>query len=214
MKRNMFNWTMLQGVGASCWFMWIGSSFFSYWGFTRLAPNAPWWVKAIAGGFAVAINFIEYMGDNFSWVEFWHPKYMRDYILRAFWAVCYVYDIYTNMLGWIGVVGMTDAHSMIAAWKENETMTTFAGLFGIGFAIGPEPVYIWFLEQNFPYPGQNLLIRFANWIRRVKGQKTYQPTGYHQYNQSGTKPTQPTQAVNSEFLKRLQEKNRNQYKGS
>ncbi len=194
MKKNKFNWTMLQGVGASCYFMWAGSSFFSYWGFTRLAPNAPWWVKAIAGGFAVAINFIEFMGDNFSWQEFWHPKYMRDYILRAFWFVCYAYDIYTNMLGWLGVVGL-NVDSMWAAWQVNQTMTTFAALFGIGFAIGPEPVYIWYLEQNFKYPGISPFTTLFN--KAIGSRSNYyskpvipNPPSQYSGNTTGRKPGQ------------------------
>lgn len=174
MKRTKFHWYMLQGVGASCWFMWGASTFLSYWGFTRLAPNAPTWVKAIAFGVSASINFVEYMIDNFSWYDFWHPKYIRDYILRAFGAVAYVYDIYTNILGFIGVVGIpTDNISL--AFQLDAPMAAFASMFGFLIATGPEPLYIWFLEQNFPFPG------VAPWMHlmgKVKGMPVKTQTYY------------------------------------
>lgn len=150
-EKSVFFWLGWQGVGAFCWFMWIAGSFLSYWGFVHVSPHSVWWVRVIAGGLAIGINFVEFMLNRMSLDELIEVNTFGDAVLRFFGLVCYAYDIYTNVLGFLSVVGFTAA-SILTAVNQDATMAVFAIFFGILVAVGPEPLYIRFLLNTFPFP--------------------------------------------------------------
>lgn len=149
-----FRWFMWEGVAISSWFMWIVSSFLSYWGLTHLAPNLPTWMKDIAIGFSIVINFVEFMIDQKGWRALLHPETFGDVVLRLFGLGCYGYDILTNVEGFIAIVFAAFGVTQISqAWAIDPTLTIMAITFGFCFAAGPEPVYLEYLQNRFPYPG-------------------------------------------------------------
>lgn len=146
-----FIWMGWQGVGGFAWFMWGVSSFLSYWGFTHLNTAIPVWMKVVAIGFSIGMNFVEFMLSNMSIDELLDIKNVGDIVLRLFGVVCYLYDIWTNILGFMLVIIGIEM-SLVDAWKSDSVMATFCILFGIAFAIGPEPLYKKYLNSKVEYP--------------------------------------------------------------
>lgn len=176
-QKTKFQWWMWQGVGGFSWFMWVASSFLSYWGFTHSGSTVVWWMQIIAIGFAIGINFVEFMLDNMNMDDLLSIHNVGDVVLRVFGVVCYLYDIWTNILGFLVIIVGLTSNNLIQAFQINTVMSIFAVLFGIGFAIGPEPLYIKFLKEKFPYPQtyrKNPLVPQDNTVSNFKPFDKYQ----------------------------------------
>ncbi len=211
-NQTKFKWFMWEGVAGSSWFMWGVSSFLSYWGITHLAPNLPQWMKDIAIGFSIVINFVEFMIDQKGWKELWHPKTFGDVVLRLFGLACYGYDILTNVEGFIAIVFAAYGATQIGqAWHIDPLLTVLAVLFGFCFAAGPEPVYLEYLGSKFKYPGIHPALQFVNWVRQAKGKTVYAPTTAYS---TQTQPTnvQVKTGVNAEAWKKYVERHPEQFK--
>lgn len=146
-----FYWLGWQGVGIFCWFMWGASSYMSYLGFITVAPGVPAWMKIIAGGMSIGINFIEFMFNRMTIEELREVNDVSDVILRMFGVVCYLYDIFTNVIAFIAVVSIA-AGTVNTMWIR-VALYVFASFFGFLFAVGPEPTYIKFLKDKPAFPG-------------------------------------------------------------
>lgn len=142
-KEELFFKIGWKAASAFAWFMWVVGSFLSYWGFTHLSA-VPLWVKVVAGGFAIGINIVEFVLNRMTLEEFMDMKTIGDAVLRLFGVVCYIYDCWSNILGFMLVFGYT---SFMVGWNSDVVMTVFAIIFGVAFAIGPEPLYIKYLHE-------------------------------------------------------------------
>lgn len=188
-EKNVFFWVGWQGVGIFSWFMWIAGSWLSYWGFVHAAGNPVWWVRLIAAGLSIGINFVEFMLNRMTLDELIDVHTFGDVVLRAFGLVCYSYDIYTNVLGFLGVVGFTTV-SIIGAVQQDATMAIFAIMFGVLTAVGPEPLYIRYLQNIFPYPGRKLLNSYYSKSTPVTQYQKSQPTQTLSQHQGGMSKAQ------------------------
>lgn len=150
-EHPMFYWIGWQGLGAFCWFMWGMSSFMSYWGLIALAPNIPVWMKITAIGMAIGINFVEFMLNRMTIDELLTINDVSDFILRLFGVICYLYDIFTNVIAFLAVVNLAATGTLSPSLRI--ALNIFAGFFGFLFAVGPEPTYIKFLKERTPFPG-------------------------------------------------------------
>lgn len=215
-----FRWFMWEGVGGSSWFMWAVSTFLSYWGLTHLVPNLPGWVKGIALGFSIIINFIEFMVDQMGWGQFWTVKTVGDVVLRMFAVVCYLYDILTNIVGFLVIIHTGLDINLVSA-QVGLSKDVISGIFdfiaiciGFSFSAGPEPVYLHYLSNKSPYPGVhpfqsiwNKFTGFADYRVSNKVQYPAPKSSYkaeHRPQWGETMPSNP--GMNPELLKRLKEK--------
>lgn len=171
-EQTMFYWIGWQGVAAFCWFMWGTSTLMSYWAFTALAPNIPMWVKIVSIGVSIGINFVEFMFNRMGIDELLEIHNVSDVILRLFGVVAYVYDIYTNVIAMIAVVSVA-ANLVGASMHNTTTLTILAGTLGALIAVGPEPLYLKFLEEKFPFPG----IKYAPKYKGATVTGSTRPTG-------------------------------------
>lgn len=146
-----FYWIGWQGLGLFCWFMWGASSFMSYLGLITIAPGVTPWMKVIAAGMSIGINFVEFMFNRMTIDELREINDVSDIILRMFGVVCYLYDIFTNVIAFIAVVSIA-AGTVNIVWVR-VSLYIFASFFGFLFAVGPEPTYIKFLKERTPFPG-------------------------------------------------------------
>ncbi len=213
-NQSKFKWFMWEGVAGSSWFMWGVSSFLSYWGLTHLAPNLPQWMKDVAIGFSVVINFVEFMIDQKGWRELLHPKTFGDIVLRLSGLACYAYDILTNVEGFIAIVFAAYGATQIAqAWQIDPILTVLAITFGFCFAAGPEPLYLEYLGSKFKYPGTHPALAMLNWVRRTKyGTQTKNPMNPQSQFQSYGLPSQDVQGNNAKAWQSYVERHPEKFK--
>ena len=193
-KEELFFKIGWKATGAFAWFMWVVGSFLSYWGFTHLSA-VPLWVKVVAGGFAIGINIVEFVLNRMTMEELMSMDTVGDAVLRLFGVVCYIYDCWSNILGFMLVFGYA---TFMVGWNSDITMTIFAVIFGIAFAIGPEPLYIRYLHEMEKLKSQGSRQSHtsfsASLMPNVQHRKQYKPSYKPSY-----KPLYPSTPQDDEY---------------
>lgn len=147
---KMFDWTILQGMRFFSYFGWGVSSIYSFIGVVAVA-NLPWYMYIIAAVFAVGVNVVEAGMGRVTLGEL-AQKDVNGIVTVAFGFFCYVYDIWTNIAGFCFM--FTGTANVALAWNADKTLLTWPIIFGILFAIGPEPLYRFYLTHTFPKPAK------------------------------------------------------------
>lgn len=148
-KTTLFDWYILEANKYFAYFGWGTSSIFSFIGAIEVA-HLPWYMYIIAAVFAVGVNVVEAGMGRVSFDELWPPKDINAIITAVFGFICYVYDIFTNVSGFCFM--FTGTANIALAWGVDKTTLVWPILLGIMFAIGPEPLYRFYLTHIFAKP--------------------------------------------------------------
>ncbi len=148
-KTSLFDWYILEANKYFAYFGWGTSSIFSFIGVMEVA-HLPWFMYIIAAVFAVGVNVVEAGMGRLSFQELRHPKDLNGIVTLCFGLVCYAYDIWTNVAGFCFM--FTGTASVALAWNVDKSLLVWPVLLGVLFAIGPEPLYRFYLTHAFQKP--------------------------------------------------------------
>lgn len=201
-KTSTFDWTILQGMKFFSYFGWGVSSIYSFIGVVAVA-HLPWYMYAIAGVFAIGVNVVEAGMGRVTLAEL-AQKDVNGIVTVAFGFFCYLYDIWTNIAGFCFM--FTGTANVALAWNAEKTLLTWPIIFGVLFAIGPEPLYRFYLTHTFPKPSRGYQVK----PNQPKQQQNWKPMTP---NYSRPAPTPPTHVPPGQTLKEyLKEKYPDQFK--
>ncbi len=155
-KTSKFDWVILEGMKYFSYFGWGVSSIFSFIGVVAVA-NLPIYMYIIAAAFAVGVNIVEAGMGRVSFDELAHPKDINGIVTVIFGFFCYVYDIWTNIAGFCFM--FTGTANVVMAWNVDKTLLVWPLIFGVLFAIGPEPLFRFYLTHTFPKPMKTALAK-------------------------------------------------------
>lgn len=199
-KTSMFDWTILEGMRGFSYFGWGVSSVFSFIGVVAVA-HLPWYMYLIAGVFAIGVNVVEAGMGRVSFDELAHPKDINGIVTVAFGFFCYLYDMWTNVAGFCFM--FTGTANIALAWNADKSLLVWPIIFGILFAIGPEPLYRFYLTHTFPKPSKK-------WQPQIKPN---QPKQQQNWKPMSPPPTPPTYVPPGQTLKEyLKKKYPDQFK--
>lgn len=192
---KLFDWYILEANKYFAYFGWVTGSIFSFIGVMEV-PHLPWFMYIIALVFAIGVNVVEAGMGRLSFNELRHPKDMNGIVTLCFGLVCYAYDIFTNIAGFCFM--FTGTVNMVMAWHVDKTLLVWPVLLGVLFAIGPEPLYRFYLTHTFAKPG-------AAYKTPAQNKPAYQDYGQYARTQQKNGPT-------NDLLARLHDKYPDRFK--